>query len=352
MEEDIFYDYDTIDFLCDSLLQKGLEDGIIMSEEVYDTLGKYDIQMAEDFLKDAKDMDIKIIDSYKDNIGIAECNAESDVGMFLHELKQYPLLTREEEIALAKRKDEGDELAREMLINSNMRLVVSTALKYTNKGVNLEDLIAEGSLGLITACDRYDYTVGKFDTIAFWYIRRNIRFAIAKYGKVVNLPVHLYNKLCNLKKEVYLFSQKNNRQPTIEEMAEITKEDVGLIKTLFEYNQDVVELDAEIQKGSNDSVNSPSEYRKIKDTIIDEKSSEDEIRQNLCDAIIRGMDLLTQRERDIINYHYGLKDNGSLKTLNEVGNKFGLTRERARQIESCAMRKLRHPKNLGELVAL
>jgi len=349
MEEDNKYDIETIDFLCDNLMQRGMQDGILLSEEIYDTLGSYDIDLAERFIKDAKEMDIKVIDNYKDNIGVAESNTLEDLNLFFKEINQYPLLTKEEEVALAKRKEEGDESARELLINSNMRLVINTALKYINKGVDLEDLISEGALGLVLACDKFDWSVGsKFDTLAYWYIRRNIRFAIAKYGKVVSLPVHLYNKLCNLKKNAYLFNQKNNRQPTVEEMSKITGEDIMTIKTLLEYNQEVVELDAEIQKSYGDNNSSPSEYRRVKD-LIPEISDDT---QRLYETIIRGMDILTEREREVLEARYGLESGNAIKTLDEVGKQFGLTRERIRQIESCAMRKLRHPNNLGGFATL
>jgi len=347
MEEKI-YDWDKIDFISDNLMQRGLEEGIITSDEVYDTLGIYDMELAEDFIRSAREVGIKVIDTCKDKIGVAEVDTESELGILFKELEQYPLLTREEEIALAKRKDEGDESARELLINSNMKLVVSTALKYTGKGVSLEDLIAEGSIGLITACDRYDYNVGKFDTFAFWYIRRNIRFAIARYGKVVSLPVHLYNKLCILKKEIYLFNQEHNRQPTIEEMAKITGENISVIKSLYEYGEEVVELDADIKSSDG---NSPSEYKKIKDTIADTEEEYEIVKKNLYEAILRGMDVLSEREKAVLVARYGLEDgNGCIRTLYDVGKEFGLTRERTRQIESCALRKLRHPKNLGELI--
>jgi len=267
----------------------------------------------------------------------AEYNLDDPVRMYLKEIGQVKLLSPEEELELAERVVQGDKKAKDKLTEANLRLVVSIAKKYSGRGLHILDLIQEGNTGLIRAVDKFDYTKGnKFSTYATWWIRQAITRAIADQARTIRVPVHMVeviNKVtrCNRK-----LVQELGREPTMEEIAE----DLGLpLDKVLEANRtaaDTLSLDTPVGDEEDTSIgsfveddNTPGPADATSNTL-------------LAEALNEILDTLTDREADVLRMRFGMYD-GRNHTLEEVGQIFGVTRERIRQIESKALRKLRHP---------
>ena len=267
----------------------------------------------------------------------AEYNLDDPVRMYLKEIGQIPLLTAEEELALAKRVSEGDEKAKKQLTEANLRLVVSIAKKYSGRGLHILDLIQEGNTGLIRAVDKFDYTKGnKFSTYATWWIRQAITRAIADQARTIRVPVHMVEVInkatrCNRK-----LVQELGREPTLEEIAD----ELNLpIEKIIEANRtaaDTLSLDTPVGDEEDTTIgsfveddNTPGPADATSNTLLSE-------------ALAEILDTLTEREADVLKMRFGMYD-GRTHTLEEVGQIFGVTRERIRQIENKAIRKLRHP---------
>lgn len=265
------------------------------------------------------------------------------IKMYLKEIGMHKLLTFEEEIALAKQYEEGNEEAREKLIVSNLRLVVSVAKKHIGRGLSFLDLIQEGNQGLMKAVEKYDWRRGyKFSTYATWWIRQAITRAIADQSRTIRIPVHMVENINKLYKAQRKLTQQLNRQPTVEELSDdlqISKEEV---KNLFKISQRTTSLSTAI----NDE-----EDATLEDFIKDPNQSS--IYENVSNKFIKEylfevLDTLTPRERKVLVLRYGLED-GKPRTLEEVGKQFNVTRERIRQIEAKAVRKLKHPSRAKKL---
>ena len=286
-----------------------------------------------------EDVDVDKIDiSVPDGVSI-----EDPVRMYLKEIGKVPLLSAEEEIELAKRMEEGDEQAKQKLAEANLRLVVSIAKRYVGRGMLFLDLIQEGNLGLIKAVEKFDYRKGyKFSTYATWWIRQAITRAIADQARTIRVPVHMVetiNKLARIQRQLTL---ELNREPTEEELAKKMNMSIDKIRDIYKISQEPVSLETPI--GEEDDSH-------LGDFIKDERNvSPEEYATNelLKDEISNVLLTLTEREEKVIRLRFGLED-GKSRTLEEVGQMFGVTRERIRQIEAKALRKLRHPSRSRKL---
>ena len=270
-------------------------------------------------------------------------DVDEPIKMYLREIGQIPLLSYEEEIEYAQRVLEGDEEAKQKLIESNLRLVVSIAKKHTNRGLKMLDLIQEGNMGLMKAVEKFEYEKGfKFSTYATWWIRQAITRAIADQGRTIRIPVHMIETINKIKKESRIILQETGKEPTAEELAIKLEIPVDKVKNILEMNQDPISLETPV--GSE-------EDSELGDFVEDDKFPnpyDATTRVLLKEQLDEVLETLNERERMVLRYRYGL-DDGSQKTLEEVGKIFNVTRERIRQIEVKALRKLRHPSRRKKL---
>ena len=320
-------------------------------EEIYDRFEAMNIQIiaAELEIDDDLDLSLDAIDSDIDLTGMdeedlidpvdlaAEYNLDDPVRMYLKEIGQVKLLSAEEEVELAKRVSEGDQYAKNKLTEANLRLVVSIAKKYSGRGLHILDLIQEGNTGLIRAVDKFDWTKGnKFSTYATWWIRQAITRAIADQARTIRVPVHMVEVInkatrCNRK-----LVQELGREPTVEEIARELNLPVEKIIEANRTAADTLSLDTPVGDEEDTSIGSFVED--------DHTPGPADATSNalLAEALKEILDTLTEREADVLRMRFGMYD-GRTHTLEEVGQIFGVTRERIRQIENKAIRKLRHP---------
>ena len=270
-------------------------------------------------------------------------DVDEPIKMYLREIGQIPLLSYEEEIDYAQRVLKGDEEAKQKLIESNLRLVVSIAKKHTNRGLKMLDLIQEGNMGLMKAVEKFEYEKGfKFSTYATWWIRQAITRAIADQGRTIRIPVHMIETINKIKKESRIILQETGKEPTAEELSKKLEIPVDKVKNILEMNQDPISLESPV--GSE-------EDSELGDFVEDDKflnPYDATTRVLLKEQLDEILKTLNEREEMVLRYRYGL-DDGSQKTLEEVGKIFNVTRERIRQIEVKALRKLRHPSRRKKL---
>ena len=323
-------------------------------EEVYDRFEAMNIQVvgAELDLDLDDDLDLDLVDGLEDDLSMegldeedlvdpvdlaAEYNLDDPVRMYLKEIGQIRLLTPEEEVDLARRVSEGDQAAKDKLTEANLRLVVSIAKKYSGRGLHILDLIQEGNTGLIRAVDKFDYKKGnKFSTYATWWIRQAITRAIADQARTIRVPVHMVEVInkatrCNRK-----LVQELGREPTVEEIAAELNLPVEKIIEANRTAADTLSLDTPVGDEEDTSIGS---------FVEDERTpgpADATSNALLAEALKEILDTLTEREADVLRMRFGMYD-GRTHTLEEVGQNFHVTRERIRQIENKAIRKLRHP---------
>lgn len=293
-----------------------------------------------DDLKEVEDIKLEEIDL---NAGIDGVNVEDPVRMYLREIGKIPLLSYEEELELAQKVLDGDEYAKQRLAESNLRLVVSIAKKYVGRGMLFLDLIQEGNMGLIKAVEKFDYTKGfKFSTYATWWIRQAITRAIADQARTIRVPVHMVETINKLIRTSRHLLQQLGREPTQEEIAKEMEIPVEKVVEIQKIAQDPVSLETPI--GEEDDSH-------LGDFIQDDDSPapQDSAAYTLLkEQLEEVMGTLTQREAKVLKLRFGLED-GKARTLEEVGKEFMVTRERIRQIEAKALRKLRHPSRSKKL---
>ncbi len=293
----------------------------------------------EDFIDD-DDEEVRVIDDTDILEGVS---LEDPVRMYLKEIGNIPLLTVEEEVFLAQRIEKGDEQARQQLIEANLRLVVSIAKKYVGRGMSFLDLIQEGNMGLMKAVEKFDYKKGnKFSTYSTWWIRQAITRGIADTAKTIRVPVHMVETINKTLRTSRMLLQELGREPTNEEIAERMGMSVAKIDEILKTSRDPVSLDSPIGE---------EEDSQLGDFIKDESSlspMDSASFSMLKEELDTAMDSLTDRERKVIRLRFGL-DDGKTRTLEEVGREFDVTRERIRQIEAKALRKLRHPSRSRKL---
>ena len=317
-------------------------------DQVFDAFEELGVDLLADDLEKEPDIeDLKEVEDLKlDEItdtSYEGINVDDPVRMYLREIGRIPLLTFEQELDLAKRILEGDEEAEKKLAESNLRLVVSIAKKYVGRGMLFLDLIQEGNMGLIKAVEKFDYTKGfKFSTYATWWIRQAITRAIADQARTIRIPVHMVETINKLIRTSRHLLQQLGREPTPEEIAEEMEIPVEKVMEIQKIAQDPVSLETPIGEEDDSHLgdfiqddDSPAPHDSAAYTLLKEQ---------LEDV----MNTLTPREAKVLKLRFGLED-GKARTLEEVGREFEVTRERIRQIEAKALRKLRHPSRSKKL---
>jgi RNA polymerase primary sigma factor len=270
--------------------------------------------------------------------------ADDSVRLYLREIGKIPLLSAEEELALAKRVVAGDKDAKDKMAEANMRLVVSIAKRYVGRGLDLLDLIQEGNTGLLRAVEKFDPEKGfKFSTYATWWIRQAITRAIADQARTIRIPVHMVETINKLLRTQRRLTQELNREPTNEEIAAAMELDVDKVEHIMKIKQDISSLDASIRDDEEESV--LADFIEDEDTISPEESATSQL---LKEQVKSMLGALTEREQKILKLRFGLED-GKQHTLEEVGQEFSVTRERIRQIEAKALAKLRKHKDAKKL---
>ena len=317
-------DSDTLDDLYNSLVENNIE---IISETADNS---QEIDNPEDLVVEDLTMskDIKINDP---------------VRMYLKEIGRINLLTTEEEFEYAKLAEQGDEYAKKMLAESNLRLVVSIAKRYVGRGMLFLDLIQEGNIGLMKAVDKFDPSKGyKFSTYATWWIRQAITRAIADQARTIRVPVHMVETINKLARVQRQLTQELNREPTEEELAEKLNISVEKVREVYKISQDPVSLETPI--GEEDDSHLGDFIKDERTMSPEEYATAEMLKEELSNVLLT----LTDREEKVLRLRFGL-DDGQCRTLEEVGQIFGVTRERIRQIEAKALRKLRHPSRSRKL---
>lgn len=346
-EDEVISFYDALEAAQVSIIDTKDEDEEIDLDE------NFDVDKDDD---DEEDIDLEELRSFEeelskdDKLELAKEKGKNKivitddpVRMYLKEIGRIPLLTFEEEVKLAKKIEEGDELAKDKLAEANLRLVVSIAKRYVGRGMQFLDLIQEGNMGLIKAVDKFEHKKGfKFSTYATWWIRQAITRAIADQARTIRIPVHMVETINKLVRAQRQLVQELGRDPLPEEVAELMNMDVEKVREVQKIAQEPVSLETPIGE---------EEDSHLGDFIPDEEilsPSDAATNTMLREQLISVLDTLTDRERKVLALRFGL-DDGRTRTLEEVGQAFDVTRERIRQIEAKALRKLKHPSRSKKL---
>ena len=345
------------------LLELGKSKGQLSTKEILDALGEldFDPEQIEKFYDTLESQGVEIVEDFDDitiddeelakaegielepGMGADGVAIDDPVKVYLKEIGRVPLLTPDEEVDLAVRISNGDEAAKKRLSEANLRLVVSIAKRYLGRGMQFLDLIQEGNLGLIKAVEKFDYTKGfKFSTYATWWIRQAITRAIADQARTIRIPVHMVetiNKVIRVSRQLL---QELGHDPSPEEIAEEMNMPVDKVREILKIAQEPVSLETPIGE---------EEDSHLGDFIPDEGASEPSEAASytlLKEQLVSVLSTLTPREEKVLKLRFGLED-GRTRTLEEVGKEFNVTRERIRQIEAKALRKLRHPSRSKKL---
>jgi RNA polymerase primary sigma factor len=355
--------HDSTKGVLKDLLEQGKSNGKLSTKEITDYLeeSEFNVEQIEKLYEDFETYNIEIVDDYATDTDLdsaLDFTSEDDLDMalstegisiddpvkiYLKEIGRVPLLSAEEEIELASRMIQGDTYARRRLSEANLRLVVSVAKKYVGRGMQFLDLIQEGNLGLIKAVEKFDYTKGfKFSTYATWWIRQAITRSIADQARTIRIPVHMVETITKVKKASSQLLHKNGHEPTPDEIARELNMSPERVREIIRIAQDPVSLETPIGE---------EEDSHLGDFIPDddapapaEAASHTLLKEQLSDVL----GTLTDREERVLRLRFGLTD-GRQRTLEEVGREFNVTRERIRQIEAKALRKLRHPSRSKKL---
>ena len=269
---------------------------------------------------------------------VSTINADDSVKIYLQQIGKIPLLTAEEELEVAKKiKESNDEHSKEILVNANLRLVVSIAKKYIGRGLSFLDLIQEGNMGLMKAAEKFDYAKGyKFSTYATWWIQQSITRAIADKSRIIRLPVHMIETLGKIKKVTMDLTTETGKVPSKEEIAYRVGIPVNKLTSLIKAAQSTISIET--------PATTKDESSKLGDFIVDESTISPDTRvsqENLFAEIQKMLNQLSPKERDVLIMRFGLNDDGNRKTLEEIGSRYGVSRERIRQIENRAISKLK-----------
>ena len=346
----------TLEERKEELVKKGKEQGYITYEQLANSLKGLDLDAdsLDDLYNVLMENSIAVVSEDEseggsekllldDNTITKDLNINDPVRMYLKEIGQIKLLTMDEELELADRIVNGDEEAKTILAEANLRLVVSIAKKYVGRGMLFLDLIQEGNIGLMKAVEKFDVSKGyKFSTYATWWIRQAITRAIADQARTIRVPVHMVetiNKLARIQRQLTL---ELNREPSEEELAKKMNVSVEKIREIYKISQDPVSLETPIGEEDDSHL---GDFIKDEHNMSPEDYTTNELLKDEIDDVLL---TLTEREEKVIRLRFGLED-GKARTLEEVGQMFGVTRERIRQIEAKALRKLRHPSRSRKL---
>ena len=350
----------TIEERKQSLLKKGKENGYVTYEELASELKglEVDSDTLDDLYNLLVENNIEVVSEMADNSNDDEdpndlivedltltkdVKINDPVRMYLKEIGRINLLTTDEEFEYAKLAEQGDEYAKKMLAESNLRLVVSIAKRYVGRGMLFLDLIQEGNIGLMKAVDKFDPTKGyKFSTYATWWIRQAITRAIADQARTIRVPVHMVETINKLARVQRQLTQELNREPSEEEIAKKLGITVDKVREVYKISQDPVSLETPI--GEEDDSHLGDFIRDERTMSPEEYATVEMLKSELANVL----STLTEREEKVLRLRFGL-DDGQCRTLEEVGQIFGVTRERIRQIEAKALRKLRHPSRSRKL---
>ncbi len=343
----------------EALIAKGKEAGFVTQQEVIAAVG--DVEDAVDEIEDMHALllenKVEVLETTDDDFAEAAeaeaANVESDdyvkdiaddsVRLYLREIGRVPLLSGEEEVELAKRIMNGDKAAKDKMVEANLRLVVSIAKKYIGRGLDLLDLIQEGSAGLLRAVEKFDYTKGfKFSTYATWWIRQAITRAIADQARTIRIPVHMVETINKLIRTQRRLVQELGREPLPEEIAAEMEMDVEKVNHIIKIKQDIVSLEAPVGEEADSTL---GDFIEDEDSVSPEDAATYQLLKEQVNSVLA---LLTPREQKILRMRFGLED-GRSHTLEEVGQEFGVTRERIRQIEAKALAKLRKHRDSKKL---
>ena len=311
-------------------------------DKVFDAMEEMGVDVLKDDDIEEPDLeDLEEVENLKlddlDSMNFDSANTDDPVRMYLREIGKIQLLSYDEELELAKRILQGDEEAKQKLAESNLRLVVSIAKKYVGRGLLFLDLIQEGNMGLIKAVEKFDYTKGyKFSTYATWWIRQAITRAIADQARTIRIPVHMVETINRLIRTSRLLLQRLGREPSPEEIAKEMDMPVEKVMEIQKIAQDPVSLETPIGEEDDSHL---GDFIQDEDSPAPQDSASFTLMKEQLDEV---MNTLTPREAKVLKLRFGLED-GRARTLEEVGKEFDVTRERIRQIEAKALRKLRHP---------
>jgi len=341
------------------LLEIGKKDGFLTFEQLANALKglEMDAESLDDLYNFLRDNNIEVVEEGENNdegedVGDLDFDESTlpknlsindPVRMYLKEIGQISLLSLDEELALSKRIEEGDEEAKRILAESNLRLVVSIAKRYVGRNLSFLDLIQEGNIGLMKAVDKFDSSKGyKFSTYATWWIRQAITRAIADQAKTIRVPVHMVETINKLKRVQRQLTLELNREPTEKELSDKLKIPEEKVREIIKISLDPLSLETPIGEEEDSHL---GDFVQDKNTLSPEEYAINEV---LKDEIAEVLLTLTEREEQVLKLRFGLID-GTCRTLEEVGTIFGVTRERIRQIEAKALRKLRHPSRSKKL---
>ncbi len=352
--------------VLNELIELGKSKGQLTSKEIFDATGESDIEpeQMERFYDTLESSGIEIVETLEDiilddeELNAAADDSENDGGdssadtvvvtddpvrIYLKEIGRVPLLTPEEETELAEKILSGDEEAAQRLVEANLRLVVSIAKRYLGRGMQFLDLIQEGNLGLMKAVEKFDHTKGfKFSTYATWWIRQAITRAIADQARTIRIPVHMGETINKIKKASAALLHENGHEPTVEEIADYLGTPVDKIREAIRASQEPVSLETPIGEEEDSHL---GDFIPDESALTPQDAASQAMLKEQLDSVLS---TLTPREEKVIRLRFGL-DDGRPRTLEEVGEVFDVTRERIRQIEAKALRKLRHPSRSKKL---
>ena len=315
-------------------MKKELEKYGILTDDISDEdVNFHELEIPED------DEDVLVsVEDPKVQENLSTVNSDDSVRIYFQQIGKIPLLSAEQEHELAKKiYEEHDDFSKNLLVNANLRLVVSIAKKYIGRGLSFLDLIQEGNMGLMKAAGRFDYTKGyKFSTYATWWIQQSISRAIADKARIIRLPIHMIESLGKIRRATIDLTTELGHTPTKQEIAYRLGVPVNKLTQIIKSAQSTISMET--------PANSSEDSSKIADFIVDEASITPDSRvsqENLFDDIRKMLNQLSPKERDVLILRYGLDSNGNKKTLDEIGSQYGVSRERIRQIENRAIAKLK-----------
>lgn len=321
-------------------MKKEFEQFGILTDDISDE--NVDFKKLQEIEADSDDQDgedvLKSVEDPKVQESLLSVNSDDSVKIYLRQIGKIPLLSSEEELELAKKiQEERDEFSKDLLVNANLRLVVSIAKKYIGRGLSFLDLIQEGNVGLIKAAGRFDYKKGyKFSTYATWWIQQSITRAIADKARIIRLPIHMIDSIGKIRRATIDLTTELGHPPTKQEIAYRLGLPVSKLTSIIKSAQSTVSMDT--------PASSDEDASKIADFIVDNSTITPDgkvTHDNLLEDIRRILNQLSQKERDVLILRYGLDNNGLKKTLDEIGSQYGVSRERIRQIENRAISKLK-----------